>query len=356
MCQLVRIRVLDLFCGGGGSSWGAQAAGADIACGVDAWDIAVSAYSRNFPEAKAVHLTMTPDSVPADLGGIGEIDLLLGSPECTHHTCARGARPRDEGSKRTAFYVINFARTLLPRPRWVVLENVVHMRGWQGYDPLLNELASLGYRTQAYVLDSSRFGVPQTRRRVFVVGDREAQPPERIPLRGGRPPSAKSVLAKEGTYRTRPLRREGRAAATLQRAERAIRELGKGLPFLIVYYGSDGSGGWQTLDRPLRTITTLDRFGLVTWDGNTPMLRMLQVDELMAAMGFAGGYSLDGIGQRRDRIRLLGNGVAPPVMSAIVSAITSVPADGNVADALAVPAQGEDLTEAEPVLLPLAAE
>ena len=44
---------------------------------------------------------------------------------------------------------------------------------------------------------------------------------------------------------------------------------------------TDGSGGWQPLDRPLRTLTTLDRFGLVTWDGNQPMLRMLQVDELL---------------------------------------------------------------------------
>ena len=107
--------------------------------------------------------------------------------------------------------------------------------------------------------------------------------------------------------------------------------LGKGTPFLVVYYGSDGAGGWQSLDRPLRTITTLDRFGLVTWEGSTPMLRMLQVDELMSAMGFGNEYNLEGIGQRRDRIRLLGNGVAPPVMRAIVSALTAnASLQGNV--------------------------
>jgi hypothetical protein len=39
------------------------------------------------------------------------------------------------------------------------------------------------------------------------------------------------------------------------------------------------------LDRRLRTLTTLDRFGLVTWEGREPMLRMLQVDELRRAMG-----------------------------------------------------------------------
>ena len=91
------------------------------------------------------------------------------------------------------------------------------------------------------------------------------------------------------------------------------------------------------MDRPLRTITTLDRFGLVTWVDRIPMLRMLQVDELMTAMGFQGGYSLDGIGQRRDRIRLLGNGVAPPVMKAVVEALTGVTTTRRVArDALDV--------------------
>jgi DNA (cytosine-5)-methyltransferase 1 len=352
----VTIRVLDLFCGGGGSSWGAQSAGAEIVCGVDAWDTAVSAYRKNFPTAKAVHLTMTPESGPADLGDIGKIDLLLGSPECTHHTCARGARPRNEGSKRTAFYVTNFARDLNPKPRWVVLENVVQMRGWKGYDPLLNELKELGYKTEVYILDASEFGVPQTRRRVFIVGDLKAQPPKSISTRAGLPPVAKSILADEGTYQSRPLRRKGRAPATLERAKRAIKELGKGVPFLIVYYGSDGAGGWQPLTRPLRTITTLDRFGLVTWKNKTPMLRMLQVDELMTAMGFAGSYSLDGIGQRRDRIKLLGNGVAPPVMSAIVSAITAVPDITAVATPTPGSATRKGQVQAGAVLLQLAAE
>ena len=119
-------------------------------------------------------------------------------------------------------------------------------------------------------------------------------------MRRGRAPCVKGILAAEDdTHHSRPLESPGRAAATLERARRATEELGKGVPFLIVYYGSDGPGGWQPLDRPLRTVTTLDRFGLVAWQGRTPMLRMLQVDELMAAMGFRGEYNLDGIGQRR---------------------------------------------------------
>ena len=59
------------------------------------------------------------------------------------------------------------------------------------------------------------------------------------------------------------------------------------------------------------------------WSGHlrTPMLRMLQVPELKRAMGFDNGYTLP-YGSRRDRIKLLGNGVCPPVMEAAIRALT----------------------------------
>src|SRR5580704_3098472 len=69
----------------------------------------------------------------------------------------------------------------------------------------------------------------------------------------------------------------------------------------------------QSVARLARANFGLDRFGLVTWKGRTPMLRMLQVPELKRAMGFDNGYTLP-YGSRRDRIKLLGNGVCPPVL------------------------------------------
>jgi len=48
---------------------------------------------------------------------------------------------------------------------------------------------------------------------------------------------------------------------------------------------------------------------------------MLQVPELRRAMGFSDAYKLQG--SRRDKVRILGNGVAPPVMEAIVSQLCS---------------------------------
>jgi DNA (cytosine-5)-methyltransferase 1 len=320
----MKTRVLDLFCGVGGSSWGARSAGAEIVCAVDAWPLAVETYQHNFPGAKVITATLDESSCPSLLGDVGNIDLILASPECTNHTCAKGSRPRDEASRRTANYVINFAREL--KPRWIVLENVVQMRGWHGYSPLINDLEVLGYSVRPQILDAFDFGVPQTRRRLFLLCDREVTPAEVEKSARGRRrvPAAADVVQFDGPWQSSPLYSDRRASDTLARAERAMEELGKGKPFLIVYYGSDGSGGWQPLDRPLRTLTTLDRFGLVTWMGRTPMLRMLQVPELKRAMGFGDGFCLS-LGTRRDRIKLLGNGVCPPLMEAVVRSLIREP-------------------------------
>ena len=317
----VKPKVLDLFCGGGGSSWGARNAGADIICAVDAWPVAAETYGTNFPGAQVVNATLDENSCPSLLGDVGNIDLILASPECTNHTCAKGSRPRDEDSKRTANYVIKFAKRL--KSRWVVLENVVQMRSWHGYAPLICDLEALGYKVRPQILEASDFGVPQTRRRLFLLCDRKIMPAEvRVPVKRRRQVGkAADVIQFNGPWKSRPLYSEGRAPDTLVKAERAMKELGRGEPFLIVYYGSDGSGGWQSIDRPLRTLTTLDRFGLVTWSGQTPRLRMLQVPELQRAMGFDKNYSLSH-GSRRDRVKMLGNSVCPPVMEAVVRSLT----------------------------------
>ena len=108
---------------------------------------------------------------------------------------------------------------------------------------------------------------------------------------------------------------------TLVRAKRAIASLGEQTPFLLVYYGSDGSGGWQPLTRPLRTITTVDRVALVEPGDHGLEMRMLQVPELRRAMGFSECFALS-YGTRRDRIRLLGNCVCPPVMEEVIRSLT----------------------------------
>ena len=90
------IRGIDLFCGAGGGSWGATAAGVRMVGAIDQWDVASRTYADNFPSANRNVITTTlSDSIGPDVfKAIGRVDLLIASPECTHHSLARGARPR----------------------------------------------------------------------------------------------------------------------------------------------------------------------------------------------------------------------------------------------------------------------
>ena len=312
------IRTLDIFCGAGGSSAGAKAAGAEIVAGIDACPVATGTFEANFPNAKVVTNRLEDVSLPDLKRRIGPVDLLLASPECRNHTCARGGAPLDELSRETALLTIEYAQAF--QPRWLVLENVIHMRPWSRYDELKNSLGQLGYNLAEHVLNASDFGVPQARRRLFLMGDRERQPEFNVPTQIQNPATAKSILDEPGTWRMSPLFSPRRAKATIAKAERAFAALGEETGFLLVYYGNDGSGGWQPLDRPLRTITTVDRFALVDHDGDLWRMRMLQVPELRRAMGHSNDFKLP-VGTRRDRIKLLGNGVCPPVMESVIRSL-----------------------------------
>ncbi len=314
------IQVFDMFCGGGGSSYGAAMAGTKIVGGIDCWLLATDVFSDNFPDAR-MFVGRVEEYDPATIvDEMGAIDLLLASPECTNHSCARGGRPRFEGSRDTALEVVRYARAM--KPRWLIIENVVYMRSWSRYSELVNGLNGEGYRLAEYVLDAADYGVAQRRRRLFIVGDRESDPPSRIPRNRGRKRAAARVLDKPGVWAKSPLDNGRRAAATLERAERGFSSVGRDVPFLIVYYGSDGAGGWQPITVPLRTVTTLDRFGLCEPSEAGPTLRMLQVPELARAMGFGGDLILEK-GTRRDRIMILGNGVCPPVMETVVRVLVN---------------------------------
>lgn len=322
------IRVLDLFCGAGGSSCGAQMAGGTIVGGIDAWETAIDTHKLNYPGAKRWHARLEDLSVAPVAKVLGRVDLIVASPECTNHTHAKGKRhgtAEEDLSRRTALQVPRFVRGL--RPRWVVVENVVSMKRWELYQLWMDQMIGLGYQATETTLDAQDFGVPQGRRRLFILFDRQRTPTVPRPL-GTRPGTVKSILCTADSnghnYTLRPLRTAGRAPDTIARADRAIAKLGERSSFLIVYYGTDAAGGWQSLDRPLRTITTLDRFALVEPSPHGHLMRMLQPQELALAMGFPKTYRWPDC-TRREHIKLIGNAVAPPVMREIVRALVSSP-------------------------------
>lgn len=315
------LRTLEIFCGAGGSSRGAAMAGAEPVAAIDMWAVATETYKLNFPDAITYTMnasSLAPDRVQND---VGSIDLLLASPECTSHSVAKGSRPGCEKSRGTAFEVIRFAKVL--KPRWIVVENVQQMRSWKRFDRWYAKLRALGYKTRIGTLNSQDHGTPQSRKRLFVVCDSESEPALPEP-RTGTVKTVASILGR-GELRSRPWRFSKlsvaeRAKATIDRAKRAIKELGATASFIMVYYGTDGAGGFQTIDRPLRTVTTLDRFAYVRPNGRGHEMRMLQPPELAAAMGFPRRHAWPEA-SRRDLIRLIGNAVCPPVMRDVVKTL-----------------------------------
>lgn len=324
---------VDLFCGGGFGARGAVRGGGVPLLGLDAWELATKTYKANFPNAEVITDYVEKVNIDA-LGDTYHPDVLLTSPECTSHSIARGAKPGSERSRETAIGIVPWVRAM--RPRWVIVENVNRMKRWNRHNELVETIEGLGYSVSDLYLNAAEFGAAQARKRMFLVCDRDGTSvtKEQLLAFGDNTAStANDVIDRATNYRSSKLYKPGRAKATLERAERAMAELGRGVPFIIVYYGSDYAGGWQTLDVPLRTVTTIDRFGLVTWKDGTPYLRMLQPNELLRAMSGSREHQLP-YGNRREKVKLCGNGVCSEVMTAIfqwIDAAQQRPRENNPA-------------------------
>src|SRR4051812_30956974 len=122
------IKGLDVFCGAGGSSAGAAKAGISMVAAIDKCPIATATYSANFECATVLTSAAEKVKIATLKRSIGQIDVLLASPECTNHTCAKGSAPRNEQSRATAMELVRYAEGL--KPRWFVMENVIQMRPW----------------------------------------------------------------------------------------------------------------------------------------------------------------------------------------------------------------------------------
>lgn len=304
------MRIVDSFCGLGGSTLGATWAGHHPVAAINHWLIAALAYEAN--HGLAPIRQSIEDVDPADLP---QADILLFSPECQSHSSARGARPRDEISRNTAMDVVRFVRAIRPLA-WVV-ENVPAMRKWPRFGAWAAELEDLGYGINhdekgrpGQVVDASEWGVPQSRRRLIVVGGRGYTPVLQSP--GLAPiPVAEcidwSLPCGSVTRRERPL-----SENTLRRIEAGRAIYGDGA-FLCQY---NGTATTQPIDRPCRTLPTHDRFALVHGD----RFRFLQPSEMLRIFGFPDTYRL--AGNRAEQVMLLGNCVPPKLMQGVLEQVT----------------------------------
>jgi len=103
--------------------------------------------------------------------GLGNCDLIYGGFPCQDLSVA--GRRAGLGGERSSLW-FEFARVLdAVRPRWCVVENVpglLSSAGGRDFGIILHDLDELGYDVAWGTLDAQHFGVPQRRRRVFVIG------------------------------------------------------------------------------------------------------------------------------------------------------------------------------------------
>ena len=173
---------VDLFCGAGGMSLGFERAGIHVAAAVDADPIHAATHERNFPECRTLNrdlASLSGDEL-RELAGLRdtEIDVVFGGPPCQGFSFM-GKRRSDD--PRNAL-LLEFARLVDElSPSYFVLENVEGLNADGAVallDAFVDAVASVGYSVVAplCVLDASDFGVPQVRRRLFILGYRDGLP------------------------------------------------------------------------------------------------------------------------------------------------------------------------------------
>lgn len=173
------LHAADLFCGAGGTAAGAEQSGAArVVCAVNHWQVAVETHSANFPHAK--HINSRLDQV--NPGECPKIDLLFASPECTHHSRARGGRPTSDQQRSGAWDLMRWIE--FHRPSFICVENVQEFREWgpvgdngiplkkyrgRFFGTWLSAIEAAGYRVDHRLLNAADYGAATSRTRLFVM-------------------------------------------------------------------------------------------------------------------------------------------------------------------------------------------
>lgn len=177
--------VVDLFAGGGGASLGLEWAGypVDLAINHDAEALAM--HMANHPYA--THLCCDIREVCPRIATSGrEVDVLWASPDCKHHSRAKGGKPLERAIRALAWVVVRWVEETLPK--LVCVENVCEFQEWGPLGPddrpikehkgdyfraWVRRLRRLGYRVEWRELVAADYGAPTSRRRLFVVARRD---------------------------------------------------------------------------------------------------------------------------------------------------------------------------------------
>ena len=157
--------VVDLFSGCGGLSKGFQNAGFDLVAAYDGWDAAISCYNANFDHA-ANKLDLNDVELAIQKISEHKPTMIIGGPPCQEFS---NAGKREEGAR--ADLTFKYAQIVTEiKPKYFVMENVPRVQESVAYGKARELYVAAGYGLTELVLDASRCGVPQSRKRFFCVG------------------------------------------------------------------------------------------------------------------------------------------------------------------------------------------
>jgi DNA (cytosine-5)-methyltransferase 1 len=347
---------VDLFCGAGGLSEGLFQAGFRVIAGFDRDPDMLAIYASRFARrsTKAIRFNLERASgadVMREAGLRRAPALVCGGPPCQGFSNHR----RGTGPDRRNRLVASFVRIALEiRPRTILLENVAgltyapHRRTLHG---VLRRIAAAGYQVELKVIDASDYGLPQTRKRLFIVARRGKRRFD-WPRRGSRRTTVADAIADlprvlagadDGTvpYRRRSpsayqrrLRRGSNGAANHQPADLSRRNLTR---IRHLARGDD----WRQLPRRLLTAgmrrasknSHTTRFGRLRWSQQAGTIltrfddpkngayihpeehRTLTAREAARLQGFPDSFRF--MGSRGVQGTAIGNAV-PPVLARLV--------------------------------------
>lgn len=274
------IKAVDLFCGAGGTSTGLYRACLSTGRKLDLlainhWPVAIETHRINHPKAR--HICARIESVrPEDAIPGGHLDLLVASPECTHHSIARGGRPVCDQLRASAWLILRWLESLTVEN--ILIENVREFRDWgpinsngkliksrkgEIFEAFINALRSLNYTVEHRILTAADYGDPTTRQRLFILarrGRRAISWPKKThgerDLFGDRKPyhTAREIIDWSFPGKSIFTRKKPLAQATLNRIAAGLKKYGgeAAEPFLVMLYGTNDA---RSVDRPLPTIT-----------------------------------------------------------------------------------------------------
>ena len=336
------VKAVELFCGAGGMSRGLVDAGFDVVRAYDAWPAAVETYRRN----------IGPHVVEADLNNLLTVvpeisalapDIICGGPPCQDYSLA-GRREEGKNASMTIAFAIVVTTV---RPQWFIMENVTQAQKSEAWAEARAMLKRAGYGLSESQINAAYYGVPQSRRRLFVVGrlgekdgflqsaiaeKASAAPMTLRQFFGSTVPEAVFFPATSDARRSFYAADE--SAPTIW--ERSIRPLPEGHRYhpadmallengFVYSRPVRGGRGVRTIDEPISTITR------TSWERPTPRYlgaphhldpvtatdtAVLTVDQIARIQGFPFDWTWGEIA-KRDVLQMIANAVPAPVAQSL---------------------------------------